>query len=201
VSGLCAGTYGLTVTDAGGQTTTASINITQPPALNVSVTVTDPSVQGASDGAVSALVTGGVPSYTYNWSGPVTGNTCCLNNIPAGSYQLVVTDANGCQEIENATLGIFGPNCHQGMKVFTPNSDGKNDFFKITCVNEPNHLYIFNRQGGLVYETDNYQQNWIGVDNDDEPVPDGGYMWILEEFDANGKSTLYKGTVILLRTG
>jgi len=51
-----------------------------------------------------------------------------------------------------------------------------------------------------VYETDNYQNNWIGVDNDDEPVPDGGYMWVLEEFGSNGSSQLYKGTVILLRT-
>lgn len=200
VNDLCAGTYGLTVTDASGQTTTASINITQPPPLNINVTATVPSFPGASDGALSALVTGGVPTYTYVWTGPVTGNTCCLNNIPAGSYTLLVTDANGCQETDVESLGISGPNCHKGMSVFTPNSDGKNDFFQITCVNEPNHIYIFNRQGGLVYDTDNYQNNWIGVDNDDEPVPDGGYMWVLEEYEANGATQLYKGTVILLRT-
>jgi gliding motility-associated-like protein len=200
LSDLCAGTYGLTVTDASGQTATASMNLTEPPALIVNVTVTDPSVQGASDGAVFAQVTGGVPNYTYLWTGPVSGNTAALNNIPAGSYQVLVTDANGCQEIQSVSVGISGPNCHQGMKVFTPNSDGKNDFFQITCVNEPNHIYIFNRQGGLVYETDNYQNNWIGVDNDDEPVPDGGYMWVLEEFGPGVAITLYKGTVILLRT-
>ena len=111
-----------------------------------------------------------------------------------------MTDANGCQETQVVAVGIPPGGCFQGMKVFTPNSDGANDFFRITCVTAPNHLYIFNRQGGLVYETDNYQNNWIGVDNDDEAVPDGGYMWVLEEFGTNGSSQLYKGTVILLRT-
>jgi len=200
LSALGAGTYGLTVTDAGGQTATATITLNQPPPLNINVTTTDPSFPGASDGAVSAVVTGGVPNYTYLWTGPVSGNTAALNNIPAGSYQLLVTDANGCQAIETADVGIPPGGCKKGMSVFTPNSDGKNDFFQITCVTAPNHLYIFNRQGGLVYETDNYQNNWIGVDNDDEPVPDGGYMWILEEFESGGASQLYKGTVILLRT-
>ncbi len=200
LSGLCAGTYGLTVTDANSQTTTSSTVISEPPALTLNVTKTDPSIQGASDGAVSVVVTGGIPTYTYQWTGPVTGNTAALNNIPAGSYTILVTDANGCQESEFVVVGLDPKFCHKGMPVFTPNSDGKNDFFIINCVNEPNHLYIFNRQGGLVYETDNYQSNWIGVNKNDEPVPDGGYLWVLEEFNSNGTYQLYKGTVILLRT-
>jgi gliding motility-associated-like protein len=200
-SNVCAGTYGLTVTDANGQTTTASIVMNAPPPLNVNITITDPSFEGASDGAASAIVTGGVPNITYLWTGPggFTGNTAGINNIPAGSYLLLVTDGNGCQETEVASVGQPPSPCHKGMTVFTPNSDGKNDFFEITCVEVPNHIYIFNRNGGLVYETDNYQNNWIGVDNDDEPVPDGGYLWVLEEYE-NGSTQLYKGVVILLRT-
>jgi len=202
LEGVCAGTYGLTVTDANGQSATSTITLNEPPPLNLEVTVTDPSSPGASDGAASVIVTGGVPvpNYTYLWTGPVTGNTAALNNLPGGNYTILVTDGNGCQESEEVTVGIPPGACHKGMAVFTPNSDGKNDFFVINCVNDPNHLYIFNRQGGLTYETDNYQNNWIGVDNDDEPVPDGGYLWVLVEFGSNGIEQVYKGTVVLLRT-
>jgi gliding motility-associated-like protein len=202
LSNVCAGTYGLTVTDAGGQTATASIVINAPDPLNLNVTTTDPSSPGASDGAASVVVTGGVPipNYTYLWTGPVSGNTAALNNIPAGSYTLLVTDGNGCQETKVVTVGVDPINCHKGMSVITPNLDGKNDEFIINCVNEPNHLYIFNRQGGLIYETDNYQNDWIGVDNDNQPVPDGGYLWVLEEYGPTGTTQLYKGTVVLLRT-
>jgi len=200
LNNVCAGTYGLTVTDANGQTATASIVMNEPPALSLDLTVTDPSFPGAADGSASVLVTGGVPTYTYAWSGQVPGNTASINNLQAGSYPVVVTDANGCQGNATAFVGIAGPLCFKGMSVFTPNSDGKNDFFVITCVVAPNHLYIFNRQGGLIYETDNYQNNWIGVDKDDEAVPDGSYLWVLEEYGANGAIQLYKGTVILLRT-
>jgi len=202
LEGVCAGTYGLTVTDANGQSATSTITLNEPPPLNLEVTVTDPSSPGASDGAASVIVTGGVPvpNYTYLWTGPVTGNTAALNNLPGGNYTILVTDGNGCQESEEVTVGIPPGACHKGMAVFTPNSDGKNDFFVINCVNDPNHLYIFNRQGGLTYETDNYQNNWIGVDNDDEPVPDGGYLWVFVEFGSNGIEQVYKGTVVLLRT-
>jgi len=200
LNGVGAGTYSLTVTDNSGQTATASITLNAPSALNLNVTTTDPSSQGASDGAASVVVTGGVPPYTYLWTGPVSGNTAALNNIPAGSYTLLVTDANGCQQTETVGVGVPPSGCFKGMSAFTPNSDGKNDFFIITCVTEPNHLYIFNRQGGLVYETDDYQNNWIGVDNNDEPVPDGGYLWVLEEYGPNNTVQQYKGVVILLRT-
>jgi gliding motility-associated-like protein len=201
LSGLCAGTYSVTVTDAGGQTATASIVIASPPALNLNVSVTDASGPGISDGAASVVVTGGVPGYTYQWTGPVNWNTAAQNNIPGGSYFLVVTDANGCEESESVLVpGGDDGSCYKGLSVFTPNSDGYNDFFKITCLSFPNHLFIFNRQGALVYETDNYQNNWIGVDQDDEAVPDGGYLWVLEALDNNGVKTLYKGAVVLLRT-
>jgi gliding motility-associated-like protein len=77
----------------------------------------------------------------------------------------------------------------------------KNDYFLITCVSDiNNHLAIYNRYGGLVYETNNYANNWNGVDNDGELLPDGGYMWVLELIFPDGHTQLLKGTVNLLRT-
>ena len=91
--------------------------------------------------------------------------------------------------------------CYTATRVFTPNSDGKNDYFIIACILDfDNHLYIYNRFGGLVYETINYQNNWIGVDQDDQPVPDGGYLWVLEVTRQPGAPEIFRGTVNLVRT-
>ena len=113
------------------------------------------------DGSVSAIVTGGNPPYEYQWTGPVTGNTAAMNNLPGGSYLLVVTDDSGCEATVAISLIPTILDCYQGISVITPNEDGRNDFFLLTCtLDAPNHLYIFNRYGGLVWETDNYFNNW-----------------------------------------
>jgi gliding motility-associated-like protein len=96
---------------------------------------------------------------------------------------------------------VSSDECFEGNKIITPNDDGKNDYFIITCVlNTDNHLFIFNRTGGLVYETNDYTNNWTGVDNDNQLLPDGGYMWVLEISDATGTPAVHKGVVYLLRT-
>ena len=201
VDELCAGTYTVTVTDAAGNSVTASATLTAPPPIDIALTGTLPSDFGTSDGAIFAVVNGGNPPYEYEWFGPVTGNTAALNNIPAGVYTLLVTDESGCTESATEQLLPGNTPCYQGITVFTPNSDGRNDFFVITCVlDTPNRLYIFNRSGAPVYETTDYQNTWIGVDGDGQPLPDGGYFWVLEVYPSPGTVQTYRGTVNLLRT-
>jgi gliding motility-associated-like protein len=202
ISNLCAGTYSLTVTDESARTATATIVLVSPPPITLNYITTNPTDYITSNGAISVIVNGGTPPYTYQWTGPVSGNTASLNNVPAGTYTVLVTDANGCEVLDSEQLlpDVDVP-CYTATRVFTPNSDGKNDYFIIACVLDlENHLSIFNRFGGLVYETDDYQNNWIGVDQDNEAVPDGGYMWVLEVTRQDGSKELYKGTVNLVRT-
>lgn len=52
---------------------------------------------GENDGYISAAITGGVANYTYNWSN--LGNSDSIYNLSASSYNLTVTDANGCTHI------------------------------------------------------------------------------------------------------
>ncbi len=199
LSNLCAGTYTVTVTDASGQTAISTKVIAEPDALLVSLLTTLPSDPSANDGAVSAVVSGGVPIYTYQWS-PVSGNTASLNNLSEAIYHVTVTDANQCKVTGLADLTIGGE-CFAGLRIITPNDDGKNDYFIIKCIySVPNHLSIYNRFGGLVYKTDNYQNNWNGVDVDNRPIADGGYLWVLQTRPQNGPAQIYKGTVNVLRT-
>lgn len=99
-SNLAAGTYTVTVTEPGtGCTKTASIVVNQPSALNVLINKTNESCIPGGDGTASATVSGGTVSgnYTFNWS---TGSTASsINSLPAGNYDLTVTDDNGCTAV------------------------------------------------------------------------------------------------------
>ena len=100
LSNVGAGSYTCTVTDGNGCTTTSNtVNITEPTALNASLTGTDISCNGLTDGSVALSVSGGTSGYTYAWSNGVT--TANLNNIASGNYTCTVTDANSCTVVSN----------------------------------------------------------------------------------------------------
>jgi PKD repeat protein len=70
--------------------------------LNVTTTTTDASTCAASDGTATANVTGGTGPFSYTWSNAST--TTSIINLPVGTYQVMVTDANGCTANQNATV-------------------------------------------------------------------------------------------------
>ena len=86
---------------------------------------------------------------------------------------------------------LFVPN------VFTPNGDGKNDYFEIMGVDNPcinvNKLMIFNRWGLKVFEADENQLRWDGTANG-KKLTEGVYFYILEgkELEKSGSVTLLK---------
>ncbi|MBK8848071.1 MAG: SprB repeat-containing protein [Bacteroidetes bacterium] len=93
-SALPAGTYFVTVTDSNGCTSTASVIITQPPALICGITPVNPGCNNANSGSATVIVTGGTGSYTYLWNTGAT--TSSISGLGAGAYTVAVTDANGC---------------------------------------------------------------------------------------------------------
>jgi hypothetical protein len=109
LSSLVSGTYSVVVTDANSCTATASVTITQPAALVPSITSsTNVSCNGLSNGSVNLSVTGGTAisgggaNYTYSWSN--SSITEDLSSLVAGTYSVVVTDANTCTATASVTI-------------------------------------------------------------------------------------------------
>ena len=98
-----AGTYSVTVTDAAGCTATLNnINVTEP-ATSVGGTTTDVDVTcfGANTGSITVTGTGGVGPYDFSIDNGATYPAVDLANhtflnLTAGTYNLMVRDANGC---------------------------------------------------------------------------------------------------------
>ncbi|MEZ0006943.1 hypothetical protein ABH942_002321 [Flavobacterium sp. 28YEA47A] len=102
-TGLTAGTYTVTVTDANACQATRTYTINQPTALGGTASKTDVSCNGGSNGTATVSVTGGTPSYTYSWA-PSGGSAATATGLAAGTYTVTVTDANACQITRTVTV-------------------------------------------------------------------------------------------------
>ena len=102
IFGLTPGAYQVTVTDANGCSLQETFNITMPTALAVTASTSNLSCNGTMNGAIDLTVTGGTAPYTYGWNNGET--TEDLTNISGGTYQVFITDANGCSLTRTYTI-------------------------------------------------------------------------------------------------
>ncbi|MCG8329438.1 MAG: T9SS type A sorting domain-containing protein [Chitinophagales bacterium] len=104
-TGLAAGNYTVTVTDADNCTDVASFSITEPDLLIANATASGESGANANDGTAMAGPTGGTPPYSYLWSNNET--TAMISGLMPGTYTVTVTDANDCIAIESVIVSSF----------------------------------------------------------------------------------------------
>jgi gliding motility-associated-like protein len=104
ISGLTAGTYTVTITDAvcSGN---ASATVTQPvSALTVSTTQTDVLCYGNSTGNATVTPAGGTSPYSYSWNTLPVQTNATATGLAAGTYTVTVTDNNLCSTSANVTI-------------------------------------------------------------------------------------------------
>ncbi|MDQ3193328.1 MAG: hypothetical protein M3Q58_17225, partial [Bacteroidota bacterium] len=95
LTGLCAGTYSVSVTDLNGCLATQNFNITEPSEITSTSTSTLATC-GICDGSASVSPSGGVGSFSYAWDDALQQTTATANNLCAGLYNVTITDGSGC---------------------------------------------------------------------------------------------------------
>lgn len=129
--------YVISVRDANNCIVTTSLVINQPAPIVITPTITHPTCPPTpppypaspplnSDGAVVLAISGGTPfpggppnNYTYSWTGPngFTSTARDISNLIAGTYTVLVTDANGCTASLSVTLEYLNPNPVQPSQI------------------------------------------------------------------------------------
>ncbi len=94
ISNLGAGSYFVSVSDDNGCDVVDTVEIFEPPLLDVMLTVDSVSCNGGNDGAASATGMGGTPAYSFDWSNGTSG--AMTTGFTAGMHMVTITDAKGC---------------------------------------------------------------------------------------------------------
>ncbi len=212
LTALPGGEYVVTATDANNCSAQATFEIVEPSPIQVTV-ATEPAEEGCN-GTARAIVVGGTPPYNFTWNAP-TGSPFedFLTDLCPGEYFVQVTDSQGCTpEVESASSKVLDRrfDCIETKKVITPDGDGLNEAFIITCSEEfnDNHLEIYNRWGQMVFEAENYDCGvlndpsmscWRGLDKDGSELPEGPYFFVFNYTGPEGELIQVKGSITLLR--
>ena len=149
LNNLAAGTYTVTVTDVNGCTSQTTVTITEPTPLVATSIATDELL--GSDGTATVNVSGGTAPYTYNWSSGGIGAT--ETGLVAGVYTVNITDANGCLEVVEVTVGsqvgITSINSDMSLLIY-PNPAHASIELKNSGSLMPNEIQVFSIEGKLI---------------------------------------------------
>lgn len=103
-TGLSAGTYTVTAIDANGCAGgTQTVAITGAGGIAVTSAATNVNCFGNHNGMAAITPSGGTPPYTYSWS-PTGGVGSSATGLSAGTYSVIITDANGCSGTQTVTI-------------------------------------------------------------------------------------------------
>ncbi len=108
VNNLAANNYSLTVTDQNGCIATNNFNISQSPLLTYTFTSQNITCNSGSDGSISIDPSGGNSTYAYIWS-PLISTDSFASGLSANTYNIVITDHNGCDTSLSITLSQPDP--------------------------------------------------------------------------------------------
>lgn len=117
---------------------------------------------------------------SYSWIGPenftASGNPVNISGKPKGMYEVTVTSVEGCDA--NAQIAVPGTACMIPAGV-SPNNDNRNDTFDLSGFDVVN-LKIYSRYGRMVFEKDNYTNEWHGQDFNNRSLPDATYYYYVK---------------------
>ena len=202
------GNYCFSITDNQG------CNTEQESCANVVISRVPTTFEGSADVSLicptecEVLDLQATDATSYTWQAscpgvtPLLGNgsvaNVCSDLIPPScqfeTLQIVGTASNVCGSSSTTFLVIADACAVKIPNVITPNGDALNNAFKIEGLElyPGSKFQVFDRNGSIVYESENYGNNWSPRD-----LNEGTYFYILEL--PFGRNTLFKGTFTLLK--
>lgn len=147
LTNLGVGTYSVDIFDTHNCTTTNEITLSGPTdSLSYEFEVEHVKCNNGFDGKLTVTINGGTVPYDYLWSNGAT--TFAAQNLIAGDYGFLITDANGC--LLSDTLTVTQPDPIVMNEVITP----------VTCFGLTNGIIDISPVGG----TAPYQYTWFNSD-------------------------------------
>ena len=186
LTGVPCATYTVTVTDANGCTMTRSVTIAPGTLAIDSLTTVDASSGVASDGSATVYVSGGKMPYSYLWATAPPQSTATATGLSPGSYQVTVTDDNGCTATAIANIGGGTPvkphsntvvNSTWNVTLYPNPTQGQVYIRVLSNVVEDFMIRVFDTKGSVVFE-DSYS-SFNGVNDLNysfEHLPKGVYQ-------------------------
>lgn len=156
---LVANDYTVVITDANGCEVTEAITINEPAALTALPDATPVLCNGDNNGSASVEVNGGTADYSYLWirmsTGEEVGDTPLVEDLPADDYQLVLTDANGCELTETISITTPDELVLIDFQAEDPSCDGAADGTGSIAAQGGTEPYVFTWDGAEIGETIN----------------------------------------------
>jgi len=179
-TGLGAGTYSVTVSDANGCQNNTSIVLNQPAVLGINCSQASPvSTVGGSDGSASIVISGGTAPYMVAWSGAASGSqaqatagTATISGLVAGSYNVTVTDANNCNT--TCSFVISDPSCNISVSATFENP---------TCEGSTNGTIDLTATGAFPFD---YDWSDDTLDGTEDPMAVGTGTYSVTVTDDDG---------------
>lgn len=175
ISGLCKGTYSVTISDSQSCSASYSFDIMEPKPLKIENLVKNDITINNPKGSIDLEITGGYKTYKYNWSGPngFSSTQQNINGLNKGCYTCTITDAASCIFvtdpicIEDNTIGIDDIDKTQLFRI-SPNPAKNNLIVEILSSDfSYNGLSIFSCNSKMVLENKQQiqgSQNSINID-------------------------------------
>ncbi len=191
---LCPGNYSATVTDNAGCSQEQSFSITEPAAMNIMVDGVQQDVNDLGVGGIQVTVSGGNAPYVFAWlrDGQPFASTEDLTGLHSGTYQLILTDANGCSTsgptlvITSNVSAATEPTTALNV-VLAPNP--AQDWVTLRFsdpITQTLSLYLFDATGRVV-RTEQIASGTQQYSLDIQALPAG--LWQVHLLDAQGRRT------------
>jgi len=193
ITGLCASSYYVTVTDNNGCGGSIWGDIYNTENMNITLSANEVSCEGDCGGEVDLVVSGGTSPYLYSWSnGEITKN---ISSICKGTYVVSVSDNKGCNVLESTTVNDTVNWVVYDSTFWTPPSGGFIDAIavdlndKIWITPSQNFLIEFDSTGYTSYSTSN---SGLSSNSIHKILIDRyGNKW----FSTNNGVSMYTGTI------